>query len=145
MEELAQELVKAEVGPALTMDNATSLVAIVAFILNLIVTVAGGMYFLAQIKWETREYAKTLVDVTAKELDKIIKQVDTELHRRIVAESRNAGEAAAALRTKIHELELYIRDNFPSKNTFDLLIDDMRQRLIRIEMSGKKENASDRD
>lgn len=43
------------------------------------------------------------------------------------------GETVAAIRTKVNEVELFARDEFLRKGSFNAVIDRLEKRLIRIE------------
>jgi len=77
-------------------------------------------------------------------LQKAIGEAKDEIDARVERESRVYGEIASALRQKIQDMELYVRDNFVRKDTFSPLMsklendirgvgDRIEARMIRME------------
>lgn len=58
--------------------------------------------------------------------------LERDMRDEIAANSRGFGETAQALRQKITETELWNRDNFVSKQTFNSVITDMRRSLEQL-------------
>lgn len=95
-----------------------------------IVTVAVAVY--ASIRGSRRDQKKSLDDKFEK--------FEEALEEGIKTQSREFGEALHAFRektrqieTKHQELELYIRDNYVSKEDFNNTIGRLEQTMLRIE------------
>lgn len=88
------------------MDGNT-LVVVAAFIVNLIVCTVHATWALARIESALRKDIQTSRDETDGRIDR---------------QSREFGETAAAIRQKVTEVELYIRDNFVRKPSFEAVM-----------------------
>lgn len=89
-------------------------ILIAGFVLNLILIAVGGTWKLSRVEASIN---KNIVD-HRKELDEKIVLLMQEFERRIVENERRYGETANALRTKIHEVETWARDEFVRKGSF---------------------------
>jgi molybdopterin converting factor small subunit len=91
-------------------------------IVNLVAAVIGGTWILGR---------------TSSSLSEKIDAAKLELERRVNTEadqlSRNVGETVSALRQKLSDIELWNRDNFVNRRTFDTSLSDTREMLRRLE------------
>src|SRR5260221_147361 len=87
-----------------------SIIAIAAFILNLLVLTVGGTWKLSQLD-------ASLLKAISKARDEIEERQDRL--------SRECGETVAAVREKIVQVELYCRDNFIRRDGFYKVRDEI--------------------
>lgn len=91
-------------------------------VVNLLAAVIGGTWVLGR---------------TTQDLSEKIDEAKLELERRINDESDDAikrfGETVSAIRQKISEMELWNRDTFVSKRTFETIVSDIRDTWRRFE------------
>jgi hypothetical protein len=92
-------------------DHVGTIVATAGFLLQFIVLLGTGIWKFAQVKTDLL----AAIAASGKEIDERIDQ-----------QSRQFGETAAALRTKISEVEIYIRDHYVKKETFGPLMAEIK-------------------
>lgn len=127
-----------------------AVVQLLSFVFQVTITIIGVVIWLT--KMETR-ITKAIQDAKDETEQKISGTREDALAKLEMVE-RGAGEVASALRAKIHEVELYIRDNFVSKASFTLVLegvktdftryhteikaglDNIQSRMIRTEKNG---------
>src|SRR5574337_13766 len=92
------------------------------FIINLLAAAVGGTWALSRV---------------VRQLSEKIDQAKLELDRRIDAEIDGSvgkfGETVTAIRQKMTDMELWNRDNFVTKRTFEIIIAEMRETWRRCE------------
>lgn len=122
-------------------------ILIAGFVLNLILIAVGGTWKLSRVEASIN---KTIFD-HRREIDERIVELMQEFERRIVENERRYGETVAALRTKIHDVETWARDEFVRKGSFSLVaaeikisVGDLGKEIkTRLErMEGKIDDAS---
>lgn len=90
----------------------------------ILVAVAGALVRWL-VKW-VQTSIKTAVDGSRQELsERISTERDTAINR--------FGETVQAIRQKINDMELWNRDNFVNRRTFDGIMADTRESLKRLE------------
>lgn len=94
------------------MDHLAAWVGLGALILSVLVQVVGGAIWIGRLDGK---------------IDKAVEGVKFELLDKLDEESRNFGEAVTAIRNKIHEVELFSRDHFVSKSTFQQVLGELRE------------------
>lgn len=99
------------------MDGNT-LIVVGAFIVNLVACTVHATWALSRIETALRKEIQTSRD---------------ETDDRIERQGRQFGEIIAALRQKITEVELYIRDNFVRKPSFEAVMARIEKILERLE------------
>lgn len=107
-------------GPVI-MENASLYVALSAFVLNMIGTIVGVTWKLSRVEVSLRE---TIVH-ERKEIDRDIEQ-----------QSREFGETVAAVRSKVHEVEVWTRDNFVRRDEWHQAMNQMQERWASGEKAG---------
>lgn len=85
------------------MEHISTYLTIAGFALNLGVIVVGGIWKLSQLEGSLR---------------KAIEDSRKEIDDRIDVQAREFGETVAALRQKIHEIELHAANNFVRRDGF---------------------------
>lgn len=124
----------------MTANDWGVLVSVLSVALNLIVMLVGGARWSAKIESSIRE----AVAQERKEIDAELISIRRELVDQSSQSRREFGELGHALREKIREVELHIRDNFVRKETFTEVMrntsdqlknmgDRVETRLMRIE------------
>lgn len=112
-----------------TWQIITIAVAVIQLLLNIGIAIVGATWGIAK------------VEAT---VDKAIAKHRTDFDDKLAVQQQQAGEVATALRTKIHELELWARDTFVRRDSFLTVINEVRngigdlgkqidRRLARIE------------
>lgn len=92
-------------------------VALGAFALNLVGTLVGLIWKLSRVEVSLRQ----TIQAERKEIDKDLEK-----------QSREFGETAAALRQKVTEVELYMRDNFVRRDGFYKVRDELSQDIKHL-------------
>lgn len=92
----------------------------------------------SRIEIEQSQYTDAQVDNLQREISQLAQtsQERTEMLR------RDMGETGAALRTKIHETEMFARDTFVRKESFEMVVSRI-EKLIE-KMGDKQESRTDR-
>lgn len=122
------------------MDTLTVMLGIAGFLINLIVLAVGGTYKLSQVEGSIRGALYT----HREEMDEEISNLKINFAATIAAERRDTGESLLAIRTKVNEVELYVRDTFVERSTFTQIIqtitsdiralgDRIESRMLRME------------
>lgn len=105
------------------------IIACCSMLINLIVAIVTGVWTWGRTTNATDEKIAVKDKAAAAEL--------TELERRMKIDvdcaTKNFGETVTAIRQKVTETELWNRDNFVSKNTFQTVIQNMERFLERFE------------
>jgi Tfp pilus assembly protein PilX len=104
-------------------------VALAAMVVNLIVAIGGGIWALAHSRNSTDEKIATKEKAVGVDLADLERRMRDE----ISDSSRTFGETVAAIRQKVTETELWNRDNFVSKTTFQNVVSDMKRSWERFE------------
>jgi hypothetical protein len=82
----------------------------------------------SRIEKEQREYTDAQVDNLQRDLTEMtagsVQRADSLRHE--------AGEMGAALRTKIHEVEVFSRDTFVRKDSFELVIGRLEKSMEKL-------------
>lgn len=116
------------------VDAPNLALVIIAFVVNLVVLAVTGTWKLSTAKLD-------ILEGIAEQLGTYKRAIDDNLERT----RRETGEGLIALRQKINEVELFNRDNFVRKETFNELLralssdvrgvrDTVESRLMRMEM-----------
>lgn len=104
------------------MTAEQALLAAGMFLINLLAAAVGGTWALSRV---------------VRQLSEKIDQAKLELDRRIDAEIDGSvskfGETVTAIRQKMTDMELWNRDNFVTKRTFEIIIAEMRETWRRCE------------
>lgn len=94
-----------------------TVVAVLTIVLSTIVMIITGTWKLSGVK----EGLLTRINMTAKEMDEDLQVIRHEV-----------GETIGALREKITIVELYVRDNYVRRDSFDQSIDALRDHIGTI-------------
>ncbi len=95
-------------------ESPAVVVALLGLAFNLLVTVIGGVWKLSRLELALRGA-----------IDESTKEVDERIDRHV----RYFGEAVAAVRQKVVEVEIFARDTFVRKDEFGSQIKDLGDRL----------------
>lgn len=95
-------------------EHAGIIIAVCGLLLNLVVTVIGGVRAFSKLELSLSEK----IDASGREIDERIDQ-----------QSRQFGETVSALRQKITDVELYVRDNYVRRESFYKVVDDLGVRI----------------
>lgn len=110
------------------------ILAAVALLLNVLIAIVGGTWGIGKIK-----------DAVRAEIDENRIRMEAKLEnadREIAVVSNRAGEIGMAIRSKINEVELHLRDHYVRRDSFDQVI-KMIQDSIKI-LGDKIEHRLDR-
>lgn len=91
------------------------------FVLGLLSTVGG-------LVWKVSRVEKLIRD----DMEKGVRGVDRDSMDRAETLRREAGEMGAALRTKVHDIEVFCRDTFVRKESFELVIGRIESSIERM-------------
>lgn len=122
------------------MDSGGGLIAAAAFVVNTAVVLIGGG--VAYARQEGRMAA--MVAKAERSMDEKIAAATKGVEERIDVTIRNFGETVAAIRQKITDVELFMRDNYVHQKSFNHGLDQLSEsvknlgstidsRLIRME------------
>jgi hypothetical protein len=100
-------------------DNIGPLVAVAAFALNFIGTLVAGIWKLSRLEVSLN----AAIDASGKEIDE-----------RIERQSREFGEVASALRAKITDVELYVRDTYVRRDSFTQFAEQLTKQVDGFNM-----------
>jgi hypothetical protein len=118
------------------MSELTIILAALGFAINLLVLAIGGTWKLSRVEAS---------------INKTISEHKLEIEQSIITSERRMGETIAAIRTKIHEVETWARDEFVRKGSFGLVATEIKASVTdlgkeiktRLErMEGKIDDAS---
>lgn len=100
-------------------------IAAAAFVLQVILAIAGGMWALARLD-------RSIRDALAQHREEIDQKIAEMERRNILAQAateRTFGEVASAIRQKITEVELYGRDTYLRRDSFYTAIKELSEQL----------------
>jgi hypothetical protein len=111
-------------GPNVEGDGGSwaMVVAFCSMFVNLVVAICTGVWTLGRTRNATDERIAEKEKKVAGDL--------VEMERRL---EREFGETVTAIRNKVNETELWNRDNFVSKATFQAVVSDMKRSWERFE------------
>lgn len=123
------------------------IVGTLGFVLNIVVLSIGGTWKLSRVEASIRQS----VSDHRKEIDTEIMGVRKDFSDDLTVMRREFGETGAAIRAKINEVELFMRDEFVRKRSFEAVLNEVRgdikgmgdkleARLLRME--GKIDRAA---
>lgn len=126
-----------------------------ATLLTIIGAVVKIMRYVAVVEKDLREHVAEEIEKVDAEIENVSRdviKVGNDVVKRTETLQRETGEVGAALRTKIHELEVFTRDHFVStkdfeavvgrlERSFDGLGDRIEKRLDRIDERIEKKMA----
>jgi len=117
-------------NPANGTDTSSwaAIIAAGSFMVQLVMNAGTLVWALARSKSSTDDKIADKDKASAMAMAALERDIRDEL----VENSRSFGETASALRQKITETELWNRDNFVSKQTFNSVITDMRRSLEQL-------------
>lgn len=101
-------------GGLVMWEHLGPIAAVAGFFLQFFVILGTVVWKLAQVRTDLL----AAIDMSGKEIDE-----------RIDAQSRQFGETVAALRQKITDVELYVRDNFVRRDSFYTNIQELAKRI----------------
>ena len=97
-------------------------VALATLVLSFVISAISGTWILGK----SREKLSEKIDEAKLELErKIHDETDNSVH--------DFGETVSAIRTKMNEMELWNRDNFVNKATFNVVLAQLRSDAERLE------------
>lgn len=95
----------------------------------LFLTIVGGivkvMRYVAGVEKDLREHVADEIEKVDAEIENVARdviKVGTDAVKRTETLQRETGEVGAALRTKIHEFEVFTRDHFVSTKDFEAVV-----------------------
>lgn len=107
------------------MDMSTAvivaLVAVATLLLNVVIAVKGGAWGLSDRLAAMESRLANTMAAHRTEIDSAFETM-----------RRETGETAAALRTKIHEIETWARDEFVRKNSFENALSRIEKSVDRL-------------
>lgn len=92
-------------------------IAAAVFLLQFIGTIIAGVRAFAKLEANLRS---------------AINEASKEVDERIERQAREFGEVVSAMRQKIQEVELYGRDHYVSKETFTMLVAELKMGIERL-------------
>jgi len=97
--------------------TAPEIIAVCSLVLNVIIALVG-------FTWGLSKIASTIEEKILMFKEKIDLEID--------AGRREVGEVVTAIRTKIHDVELYMRDNYVRRDTFTKLFESMQKDMQNL-------------
>lgn len=107
-------------------------IAIVGLALTVVGTAVKLTWNARSLDKEIRDDLREYMDAQIDNLQRDVKTVENGSLERAEMLGRETGEMGAALRTKIHEIEVYTRDTFVRKDSFEQVISRMEKSLEKM-------------
>ena len=129
------------------MDSAVALiVAAAALGLNLVLALKSGSWGMADRLTAMEKAIMDAVNANKHEVDKEIDVLRAEIYTSIEVSERRFGETAEAIRHKVNDVELYIRDTYARRDSLllfmqesrDLIKDSVTRLEVRLDRMEKK-------
>lgn len=105
------------------------IVAACSLVLNAIMAIGASIWTLGRTHSATDEKIAEKERTATSELAALERRMQADIDNTI----KNFGETMSAFRTKINDVELWNRDNFVSKLTFQTVVGDMKRSWERFE------------
>lgn len=96
--------------------------AVGQFLLTLFIAAIGGTWALGKMSQDLNE-----------KIDETKLEAERKVNFRAEGVSREVGETVRAIQQKVVDMELWNRDNFVNKRTFDAITAKTEQTLLRLE------------
>jgi hypothetical protein len=118
-------------GPNVEGDGGTwaMAVAVGSMFVNIVVAICTGVWTLGRTRNATDERIAEKEKTVAGDLTALERRLEESIN----VSTDRFGETVAAIRAKITETELWNRDNFVSKQTFQVVIGDIKRSWERFE------------
>ena len=113
---------------------------------QIVVVIIGGIAFFLQLRYEHRVLRHDFRNIEQRQkiLDEKFEALEREIREDMDTNRHQNGETIAAIRSKVNEVELFVRDNFVRKDTFNVVMlrlesdvkgigDRIETRLLRME------------
>jgi hypothetical protein len=111
--------------------SVSEVVMVSSLLLNIIIAVVGATWGVAKIKSAVGE----AIEEHREKFAATVKGVDEKFDRELDATARSFGETAKAIREKIQEVEIYIRDNYVTKLDMKMYREAFEGTIDRFEHS----------
>jgi ribosome-associated translation inhibitor RaiA len=118
------------------------IIAITTLAVGLLTTAVKLTWNVRSIDKDIREDLREYMDAQFENLHRDIKDTERGSLDRAETLRLETGEMGSALRTKIHEVEVYLRDKYVPKESFDFVVNRMENLIDR--MTEKLENKIDK-
>ena len=93
-----------------------------SLLLNFAVTIGGGVWALGRNN-----------DKIVEKFDQKIMEMERRFEDAVDRTTHDFGESISAIRQHVNSVELWNRDNFVNKNTFQLIVTEIKESGIRLE------------
>ena len=112
-------------------------------IIEVLVLIIAGAGVVWSVRFEVRVMRHDLKNISQEQitLESAISELKKEMGLQFDQVERELGETIAAMREKVTQVELYMRDNFVRKETFSQVLSEIRGSILRIEDRDKKRGA----
>lgn len=111
-------------------------------IIELVALLGAGLGVVWSVRYEVRIMKHDIQGVAQRQeaLESQIRNLDNSMVNQFDRVERELGETIAAMREKVTQVELYMRDNFVRKETFHITLAELKGSILRIEdkMGGKR-------
>lgn len=112
---------------------------VVAMIVSVATIVGGAVWKVSRVEKELGERMDEQVDELREEMNAQIDNVQRD-HKNLEKDSigraetlrHESGETGHAIRQKIHEVEMFVRDRFVSKESFELVVGRIEKSIERM-------------
>jgi hypothetical protein len=102
-------------------------------LVNLVGAIVGGTWILSKNSEKLLNKINERITLERKEIDFRLTQIEAEAENGLDETRKWFGENMAAIREKITQTELWNRDNFVNKNTFQVVMKDFKDFFTRFE------------
>ena len=109
------------------------IISVGTLLLSLIANVVGGTWILRGSNARLMESFDQKLDARRKELVREIAEIERRSAIGLDETNRRSGELISAIREKVVQVELWVRDNCVSKDTFNLVIGEIKESWRRFE------------
>ena len=108
-------------------------IAVGTFFFNILVVAVGGIWALGRNNDKIIEKLNTRVEKRYDAFANSLHQLETRLEAAVDSTEHNVGEGMTAIRQKMTDMELWNRDNFVSRGTFNMVVTQIRESWLRFE------------
>lgn len=117
----------------ITDEKISIAVASIAVLLSFIVSIVGATWALSRSGNKLYEKVNLKLEADKDELATRLNEIDAKFSVDIKSAERNFGETVSAIRQKVSDVELWGRDNYVTKNTFNMVISEIKDSWLRLE------------
>lgn len=105
--------------------------AAATFVLNIVVTIKNGQWRLPDRLNQLEARITLAVSEHREHTDSLLDKMRRELNAAMDSSSREFGESIHAIKDKVHQFELWARDNFVRRESFTVVNQETREAITK--------------